>query len=140
MSSKKMMMAYQNAGREAVAESDNPHALISVLYDELLRAMRSYVLIIEKSPRSQSEQSGPFSRALTILYGLQSSLNFDEGGEIAENLFRLYEYARQQLLTASREGDTTGTVTAIEAIESIREAWSQIEGGRMADPSGEAAE
>ena len=140
MSSKKMMTAYQNASREAVAESDNPHALISVLYDELLRAMRSYVLIIEKSPQPQPEQSGPFSRALTILYGLQSSLNFDEGGEIAENLFRLYEYARQQLLTASREGDTTGTVTAIEAIESIREAWSQIEGGRMADPSGEAAE
>ena len=140
MSSKKMMMAYQNAGREAVAESDNPHALISVLYDELLRAMRSYVSTIEKSPQPQPEESGPFSRSLTILYGLQSSLNFDEGGEIAENLFRLYEYARQQLLTASREGDTTGVVTAIEAIESISEAWSQIEGGRMADPSGEAAE
>ena len=140
MNSKKMMMAYQNAGREAVAESDNPHALISVLYDELLRAMRSYVSTIEKNPQPQPEQSRPFSRALTILYGLQSSLNFDEGGEIAENLFRLYEYARQQLLTASREGDTTGAVTAIEAIESIREAWSQIQGCGTADPSGEAAE
>jgi flagellar protein FliS len=71
---------------------------------------------------------------------LQSSLNFDEGGEIAENLFRLYEYARQQLLTAAREGDTNGAVTAIEAIESIREAWSQIDGSSKVQPSGEAAE
>jgi flagellar protein FliS len=140
MSSKKMMMAYQNASREAVAESDNPHALISVLFDELLRAMRAYLSTIERHPQPQPEQNGPFSRALTILYGLQSSLNFDEGGEIAENLFRLYEYARQQLLTAAREGDTNGAVTAIEAIESIREAWSQIDGSSKVQPSGEAAE
>ena len=135
-----MMMAYQNASREAVAESDNPHALISVLFDELLRAMRAYISTVERHPQPQSEQSGPFSRALTILYGLQSSLNFDEGGEIAENLFRLYEYARQQLLTAAREGDTKGAATAIEAIESIREAWSQIDGSSKVQPSGEAAE
>ena len=140
MSSKKMMMAYQNASREAVAESDNPHALISVLFDELLRAMRAYISTIERHPQPQPEQSGPFSRALTILYGLQSSLNFDEGGEIAENLFRLYEYARQQLLTAAREGDTNGAVSAIDAIESIREAWSQIDGSSKVQPSGKAAE
>ena len=140
MSSKKMMMAYQNASREAVAESDNPHALISVLFDELLRAMRAYVSTIERNPKPQPEQSGPLARALTILYGLQSSLNFDEGGDIADNLFRLYEYARQQLLTAAREGDTNGALTAIEAIESIREAWSQIDGSRKVQPSGEAAE
>ena len=140
MSSKKMMMAYQNASREAVAESDNPHALISVLFDELLRAMRAYISTIERHPQPQPEQSGSFSRALTILYGLQSSLNFDEGGEIAENLFRLYEYARQQLLTAAREGDTNGAVSAIDAIESIREAWSQIDGSSKVQPSGKAAE
>lgn len=135
-----MMMAYQNASREAVAESDNPHALISVLFDELLRAMRAYVSTIERNPKPQPEQSGPLARALTILYGLQSSLNFDEGGDIADNLFRLYEYARQQLLTAAREGDTNGALTAIEAIESIREAWSQIDGSSKVQPSGEAAE
>ena len=131
MSSKKMMQAYQNAHREAVAESENPHALITVLFEELLRAMRSYVASVEKNKTPKPEQSRQFSRALMILYGLQSSLNFDEGGEIAENLFRLYEYARQQMLTTSREGQTTGIRTAIEAIESICEAWRQIDGGNV---------
>ena len=128
MSSKKMMQAYQNANREAVAESENPHALITVLFEELLRAMRSYVSNVEKNNSPEPEQTAQFSRALMILYGLQSSLNFDEGGEIAENLFRLYEYARQQMLTTSREGQTAGTLTAIEAIESICDAWRQIDG------------
>ena len=127
MSSKKMMLSYQNANREAVAESDDPHALIAVLFDELLRSMRAFLAILEKNSKPEAEQTGPFTRALTILYGLQSSLNFDEGGEIAENLYRLYEFARQQLLAAQREGQTDGTLIAIDAIESIRDAWRQIE-------------
>ena len=131
MSSKKMMQAYQNASLDAVAESENPHALITVLFEELLRTMRSYVAGVEINKTPKPEQAGQFSRALMILYGLQSSLNFDEGGEIAENLFRLYEYARQQMLVASREGQTAGTLTAIEAIESICEAWRQIDGGNV---------
>ena len=58
---------------------------------------------------------------------LQSSLNFEQGGEIADNLFRLYEYARQQLLSASRTNDSAGTHAAIAALQDIRDAWSQIE-------------
>ena len=59
-----------------------------------------------------------------MLYGLQSCLNFDEGGEIADNLFRLYEYARVQLLNSSQTGETDGTQVAISAVSEIREAWS----------------
>ena len=68
-----------------------------------------------------------FTRSLTMLYGLQSCLNFDEGGEIAENLFRLYEYARVQLLHTSQTGETDGTQVAISSISEIREAWSVME-------------
>ena len=89
--------------------------------------MRSYVASVEKNKTPEPGQASQFSRALTILYGLQSSLNFDEGGEIAENLFRLYEYARQQLLTTSRDGHTDGAIKAIDAIEGIRDAWRQID-------------
>ena len=40
-----------------------------------------------------------FTKALTAIYSLQVSLNFDEGGNnIAVKLFQLYEYCRQQLI------------------------------------------
>ena len=66
------------------------------------------------------------SRALTIIYALQSSLDFEQGGEITENLFRLYEYARQQVISEAKTLKAEGTLVAISSLEDIREAWVEI--------------
>ena len=124
MATKKILNAYKNANREAVVESDDPQALIMILLDELLRAMRSYVNLVGESDSDEARKSDHLTRSLTMLYGLQSCLNFDEGGEIADNLFRLYEYARVQLLNSLQTGETDGTKVAISAVSEIREAWS----------------
>ena len=126
MSTNKFINAYKNANREAVAESEDPQALIMVLLDELLRAMRAYVTIVEKQDDAKARKNDNLTRSLTIIYGLQSCLNFEEGGEIAENLFKLYEYSRVQLLDASATGETVGMSAAIQAISDIREAWSMM--------------
>ena len=127
MATKKILDAYKNANREAVVESDDPQALIMLLLDELLRAMRGYVNDVKNKDSKETLKSDQFTRSLTVLYGLQSCLNFDEGGEIAENLFRLYEYARVQLLHTSQTGEIDGTQVAISSISEIREAWSVME-------------
>ena len=124
MTTKKILNAYKNANRDAVVESEDPQALIMILLDELLRAMRSYANLVDKDNSSEARKSNHFTRSLTMLYGLQSCLNFDEGGEVAENLFRLYEYARVQLLNTSQTGQIDGTQVAISALTDIREAWS----------------
>ena len=126
MSTNKFINAYKNASREAVAESEDPQALIMVLLDELLRAMRAYVTIVEKQDDAKARKNDNLTRSLTIIYGLQSCLNFEEGGEIAENLFKLYEYSRVQLLNASTTGETVGMNAAIQAISDIRDAWSMM--------------
>ena len=124
MTTKKILSAYKNANRDAVVESEDPQALIMILLDELLRAMRSYANHVDKDKSTEARKNNQFTRSLTMLYGLQSCLNFDEGGEIAENLFRLYEYARVQLLNTSQTGQTDGTQVAISALAEIQEAWS----------------
>ena len=55
MASKKMMQAYVNANREAVAESENPHALITVLFDELIRSMRLHLSKAELGEHTENE-------------------------------------------------------------------------------------
>ena len=124
MTTKKILSAYKNANRDAVVESEDPQALIMILLDELLRAMSSYANDVVKDKSTEARKNNQFTRSLTMLYGLQSCLNFDEGGEVAENLFRLYEYARVQLLNTSQTGQIDGTQVAISALTDIREAWS----------------
>ena len=42
--------------------------------------------------------SKTLSKALTIIYSLQVSLDFDKSPEISQNLFQMYEFCRQQIL------------------------------------------
>jgi flagellar protein FliS len=127
MNTRRNRQVYQNADRNAVVESDSPHALIAVLFDELLRQMRGFAAEVESEKMRKSDPSEHFTRSLTILYGLQSSLNFEDGGEIASNLFRLYEYTRQQLLNSMQTRELAGTHAAIDALENIRDAWREID-------------
>jgi len=126
MSVNKMMQAYTKSDHQTVAESNDPMAIVALLFDELIRAMQDFVVQSHKDNGKKEVLSRQFSRSLTIIYALQSSLNFEEGGDIANNLFRVYEYARQQLLQDWKNKATDGTEKAIAALDDIREAWHQI--------------
>lgn len=96
------------------------------MFEELIRAMNKFVVNVEDAEGSPEERAKSLTRALSIIYGLQTSLNFEDGGEIAENLFRLYEYARLQLITDSGSNEIAGTKVAISALKEISDAWAII--------------
>jgi len=126
MSKKKMMHAYTNSDREAVAESNDPVAMVALLFDELIRHMREFVRQSDQEAGNAEARSNHFSRSLTLIYALQSSLNFEQGGDIANNLFRLYEYSRQQMLQDWKGKTGEKTEHAIAVLDDIRDAWQQI--------------
>ena len=43
-----------------------------------------------------------------------------------ENLFKIYEYSRQQLITDLKKGKPKGVINAITIINEIADAWNQI--------------
>ncbi len=123
MKNSKMLNAYANSEREAAVDSEDPHALICVLYDELYRSMNIFFTNLEKKNADLELRGKALSKSLSIIYALQTSLNFEAGGEIAENLFRLYEYARQQLLECAKTEEPDGIKAAINSLSEIRDAW-----------------
>ena len=126
MSVNKMMQAYTKSDHQTIAESNDPVAIVALLFDELIRAMQDFITHSDKDTGKKEIQSRQFSRSLTIIYALQSSLNFEDGGDIATNLFKIYEYSRQQLLKDWKDHTTDGTEKAIIALEDIRDAWHQL--------------
>jgi len=119
--------AYQNAERQALEEMNDPHQIVLTMLDALLKSMRIFVDNIDlKNGGDAQLKSKHFARALTIIYALQSSLDFEKGGDIANNLFQLYEYARQKLISDLGKGVITDTPSAIDALREIRDAWHMI--------------
>ena len=123
----KISQAYEDIERQSLNEADDPHLVVSVLFKELLKSMNLFVDNIDvKSGGDLNVKSKQFARALTIIYGLQSSLDFEKGGAIAENLFQLYEFARQTLIDDLGKGKAEGTPQAINLLGEIKEAWDEI--------------
>ena len=126
MNYSKMLEAYSNSEQKAIVEAEDSHAMVLLLFDELIKTLRIFSENIDTKKSNYDLKSQNMSRALTIIYALQSSLDFEHGGEIAENLFRLYEYARQQVIAEAKTNEASGTLVAIASLEDIREAWAEI--------------
>ena len=102
MNYSRMLDAYSNSEKKAIVEAEDSHAMVLLLFDELIKTLRVFSQNLDPEKGNSEVRSENMSRALTIIYALQSSLDFEQGGEIAENLFRLYEYARQQVISEVR--------------------------------------
>ena len=66
------MQAYQNADRDAAAETGDPHALVALLFGELLRHMRLFVAMSEDGKENSESRSKHFARSLTIIYPVKA--------------------------------------------------------------------
>ena len=123
----KITSAYQSVERQALGEADDPHFVVLMMFDSLLKSMALFHENIAAHEGNTLElKSESFARALTIIYALQSSLDFEKGGSISDNLFQLYEFARQQLIADLTKGKADGTPKAIDSLQEIRDAWETI--------------
>ena len=124
----KNLQKYKVAEESSFNVKNKSEVVYSIL-TELKRSMNIVVDKIEstKEWRPSSEdiklKNTHFTKALTAIYSLQVSLNFDEGGNIAIKLFQLYEFCRQQLIKGYSKKVVSGIKKAVEAIGSISEAW-----------------
>jgi flagellar protein FliS len=114
---------YQNTATTA-PRIDDPHAAITACLDVLLHNLK----ILKEMPASGSELFNKVSsKCLTAIYILQSSLDFDKGREIAENLFKLYEYVKFQVLEKSKKSKNSDLDCAVMIISEISASWKAIE-------------
>lgn len=113
---------YRQADAIGLPRADDPHAVIAVTLSELSRALD---VLAAANAAGRPLPSEPSTRALTAIYILQSSLDFEQGGEIATALFELYEFTRLQILKSGR-GEAHDLSAASYAILEILSAWRQI--------------
>ena len=120
------MKQYINDEISAKTSSLNPHKIIEEVLIDLKKNMETLAYSLDHEPVVSSIKSNSFSKSLTAIYILQSSLNFDEGKEIAENLYNIYEYCKDGIMKGFTKRDSKLVYDAIPPIDEILDGWKQI--------------
>ena len=101
-----------------------PGHLVVLLYDGAITFLEQAKQEIEI--RNYAKKGILISQALDIISELDGSLNTEKGGEIAQNLHKLYMYCSTRLLQANLKMDTTLIDEVIGILSSFRSAFSEI--------------
>ena len=118
----------QYASNEIAARTSNldPHKIINEVLIELKKNMETLAYSIDHEPIVSSMKSKSFSKSLTAIYILQSSLDFEKGGEIANNLYNIYEFCKKGVMKGFTLKNSKLIYDAIPPIDEILEGWKQI--------------
>jgi|TARA_E500000178_G_scaffold227247_1_gene224056 flagellar protein FliS len=116
---------YKNTDKMEVIQPDANSVLIKC-FDELIKSVKIFQTNIIPNTENFRKKSSSFSRALTILYTLQSSVDFEKDLNIAKSLFQVYEYTRVTLIEEFKSCKVNKSINALTALTEIRDSWKSI--------------
>ena len=116
---------YKNTDKMEVIQPDANSVLIKC-FDELIKSVKTFQTNIIPNTENYKRKSLSFSRALTILYTLQSSVDFEKDLNIAKSLFQVYEYTRVTLIEEFKSCKVNKSINALTALTEIRDSWKSI--------------
>ena len=98
-------------------------------YEAVKFALEQVITSMEKlnSSLPTVEKEYHFERSLSCIYFLQKCLDFENGGDLAKNLFKVYEYCRVQILSVSLKGASDSLKSSIDFIKTILEGWDGMQ-------------
>ena len=99
----KALNAYRNVHVASAVPYADGVQLIQMLFDGLVDALSSAEGEIER--KNIQEKCRALNRATSIIYGLQDSLDFKKGSDLARNLSELYEYMIRRVMFANLHND-----------------------------------
>jgi flagellar protein FliS len=140
MNNNEYINAYKKT-QQSMNSISSSHEVIRSLMKELVNSMKKIVMDIqdekdnlnsfstlnkESIKNKALKKSKNLSKSLSIIYGLQTCLDFDKAFDIASNLFQLYEYCKQEILKGFTRKIEDGILKAIDIIKQIMEGWQEI--------------
>ncbi|MDR3166367.1 MAG: flagellar export chaperone FliS [Treponema sp.] len=128
-------MAYANAlsaYRETRIKTASQGQLIIMLYDEAVKHLDRGLELLgmnvsgKKDPGNIEQISKAIIKTQEIITELMVSLDFEQGGDIAKNLFSLYTWFNQELLEANVKQDIRRVTIIRNMVNELRGAWNEI--------------
>jgi flagellar secretion chaperone FliS len=110
--------------RQTQVQSRTPLELVVMLYDGALKFLHQAREAIERGDIAARRDAS--SRAITIISELQSTLNMEQGGDLAQRLDELYIYVNGRIIAAAAENSVAPIDDATRVLNVLRESWVAI--------------
>ncbi len=119
-----MITQYTNQYRQTQVMTSSRVQIVVLLYDAAIQSIELARAGIEaNNPKDKGRFLG---RAISIIGELNSVLDFEQGGEIARSLHRLYEYMLSELVMANARNDVRRLEGPLRSLTTLREGWREI--------------
>ena len=117
--------AYADTQRETSVSSAKPVELVAMVYQRLLDHLHTG----QVQMREGADSSESFTKAIDLITtGLESCLDKEKGGEIAQNLALIYDWAGKEIIRARLRRDPEMIQGVINAFVPLAEAWREHAG------------
>jgi len=105
-------------------EGSGPLGLILLTYEALYKALGRAERAIEAGDiAAEADHTG---RALEAIVELSTSLNMEEGGEVAKNLASIYNYMFKCLTEGMCSSSADHVKEVMTLVQTLREGWQQL--------------
>ena len=140
-------MAYTNAissYKETKIKTASQGQLVIMLYDEAVKCLDRGLELLslntegKKNPGNIENISKSILKTQEIITELTVSLDFEQGGEIAKNLFALYTWFNKELLEANIGQDIRRITSVRNQINELRSAWAEAVAKTGSETAGKA--
>lgn len=105
----------------------NQGRLIVMLYDGLIKQLDLGAAELRKQSPKLDLAHNALTKAQEILNELETSLDLEKGGEVAQNLLSLYRFFTRTLVQANIDKQPDSLSAIRKQIVDLREAWVQIQ-------------
>ncbi|MCK8827029.1 flagellar export chaperone FliS [Natroniella acetigena] len=110
---------YKNAQYETASQEK----LVIMLYNGAIKfAKQAKAEIDNKDFMAVNEK---LKRAQAAIMELMTSLDMDRGGEVAENLYSLYDYMYSRLIRANVKKDPAIIDEVVDLLTELKDGWSE---------------
>jgi flagellar protein FliS len=116
--------AHSAAYRQQSVLTATPGQLVVMLYDGCLRFLNQTALAMREERWSHA--AARMARGEAVIGELLSTLDFEEGGEIASRLQGIYVFCLRHLSEARRSQDPEAVERVAGLLSELRESWAQI--------------
>ena len=118
------LQQYQTVNNQAQAAAAGPHRLIQMLMEGgLTRRAQARGAMEREQTALKGELIG---KAIGIVGGLRQGLDLENGGEIAVNLDRLYDYMTRRLMEANVQNDPAILEEVSSLLREVKSGWDAI--------------